>query len=96
METTNPSLTFDEMIEQITPDMHANLQRTVQLGRFADGRRLTREQQADLLHTLMAWEAKNLPEDQRSGFLPQLNCGSSKKTDSTPKSGLGYYDPNAK
>lgn len=94
MEPTQPPLTFDEIIDRITPDMHANLQRTVQLGRFADGRRLTREQQADLLHTLMAWEAKNLPEEQRSGFLGQKNCGSAKSAPST-NNGLGVFDPNA-
>lgn len=86
---------FADLIDSITPEMHGNLQRTVQLGRYPDGRRLTREEQADLLHTLLVWESKNLPEHQRSGYLNQKNCSSTDEPANTQPGGLGHYQPNS-
>ncbi len=60
---------FSDIIDNITPEMHKELRETVQLGRFPDGRRLTREQSEDLLRALLAWEQKNLPEDERTGAM---------------------------
>lgn len=83
---------FEELLDRITPDMHANLRRAIELGKLPDGRVLDAEQKADLLRTLIAWENRNLPEEARSGYLPAKNCSESKKT-VTPAGTVGYFDP---
>jgi uncharacterized protein YeaC (DUF1315 family) len=85
---------FSELIERITPEMYADLRRAVELGRFPDGHRLSREQQADLLHTLLAWEQKNLPEHLRTGAMEQKTCGSKTKNPDSASSTVGMFNPN--
>lgn len=86
---------FSELVDNITPEMHAQLQQAVQLGRFPDGRRLSREQQAELLRTILAWEAKQgLPEEERTGAMKQKNCGSAKGKEESKSGGLGVFQPN--
>ncbi|WP_122870416.1 YeaC family protein, partial [Pseudomonas viridiflava] len=59
---------FVEMIENITPDIYESLKLAVEIGKWSDGRKLTQEQRELSLQALIAWEAQNLPEDQRTGY----------------------------
>lgn len=65
---------FEELVAQITPEMHSGLRRAVELGRLPDRRRLERAQQAEMLQVLLAWEKKNLPDDQQAGFIQRDRC----------------------
>jgi uncharacterized protein YeaC (DUF1315 family) len=60
---------FAHMIENITPDIYQSLKLAVEIGKWSDGRKLT-------LQAIIAWEAKNLPEDQRTGYMGPQECAS--------------------
>lgn len=71
---------FEDAIANITPEIYENLKLAVELGKWSDGRRLTPEQKELCLQAMIAWEAKNLPEDQRTGYMNAQECASKSKT----------------
>ncbi len=73
---------FAEMIENITPDIYESLKLAVEIGKWADGRKLTAEQRELSLQAMIAWEIQNLPEDQRTGYMGTQECES--KSTSVP------------
>ena len=68
--------TFAQMIENITPEIYESLKLAVELGKWADGRKLTTEQKELSLQAVIAWELQNLPEEQRTGYLGPQECSS--------------------
>ena len=58
---------FAEMIANITPEIYQNLKQAVEIGKWPDGRLLTREQKELTLQAMIAWEQHNLPEEERTG-----------------------------
>ena len=68
--------TFAQMIENITPEIYESLKLAVELGKWADGRKLTTEQKELSLQAVIAWEMQNLPEDQRTGYMGPQECAS--------------------
>ena len=68
--------TFAQMIENITPEIYESLKLAVELGKWADGRKLTTEQKELSLQALIAWEIQNLPEDERIGYMGPQECSS--------------------
>jgi uncharacterized protein YeaC (DUF1315 family) len=73
---------FLETIENITPEIYQSLKLAVEIGKWADGRKLTQEQKELCLQALIAWEVQNLPEDQRIGYMGPQECSS--KSTSVP------------
>ncbi|WP_017938401.1 YeaC family protein [Zestomonas thermotolerans] len=67
---------FLEMIENITPEIYESLKLAVEIGKWPDGRKLTQEQKELSLQALIAWEIKNLPEEQRIGYMGPQECHS--------------------
>ena len=67
---------FAEMIKNITPDIYQSLKLAVEIGKWADGNKLTAEQRELSLQAMIAWEIQNLPEDQRTGYMGVQECGS--------------------
>ena len=72
---------FEQLLEQLTPEIVTSLKRAVELGKWPDGRKLSQEQKEQSLRAVMAWEARNLPEQQRTGYL----AGSCKNSHSHSK-----------
>ena len=68
--------TFAQMIENITPEIYESLKLAVEIGKWSDGRKLTAEQKELSLQAVIAWEMKNLPEDQRTGYMGPQECAS--------------------
>lgn len=68
--------TFAQMIENITPEIYQSLKTAVELGKWADGRKLTVEQKELSLQAVIAWEMQNLPEEQRTGYMGPQECES--------------------
>ncbi|MBF8779311.1 YeaC family protein [Pseudomonas fulva] len=68
--------TFAQMIENITPQIYESLKTAIELGKWADGRKLTQEQKELSLQALIAWELKHLPEEQRTGYMGVQACAS--------------------
>lgn len=57
------------MLSALTPDIVSALRLAIEIGKWPDGRRLSNEQRAICLQAVIAWEHKNLPEDQRIGYI---------------------------
>jgi uncharacterized protein YeaC (DUF1315 family) len=69
-------MTFDRMIQQMTPAIYESLKQAVSLRKWPDGRRLTDEQTELCLEAVMRFEAENnVPEENRVGYLEQRTCG---------------------
>ncbi|MCP3749349.1 MULTISPECIES: YeaC family protein [Pseudomonas] len=68
--------TFAQMIENITPEIYQSLKLAVELGKWADGRKLTTEQKELSLQAVIAWELQNLPEEERTGYMGPQECSS--------------------
>ena len=60
---------FQTLIESITPEVHENLKTAVETGRWANGDKLSQDQVANCLQAIIAYEARNLSEEQRVGYI---------------------------
>lgn len=60
---------FQQLIANITPEIHAGLRRAVELGRWPDGRRLSEEQRELCMEALIVYEAGALEETERVGYI---------------------------
>ncbi|EHA16642.1 MULTISPECIES: YeaC family protein [unclassified Halomonas] len=80
-------MTFEKMINQMTPAIYESLKQAVSLRKWPDGRRLTPEQTELCLEAVMRYEAENnVPEESRVGYLEQRTCGAAASgADVTPE-----------
>ena len=58
-----------ELLSRITPEIYISLKRSIEIGRWPDGRKLTSEQRSLSMQAVIAYE-QDLPEHQRTGFVP--------------------------
>ncbi len=77
-------MTFEEIIEIINPEIHHNLKRAVELGKWPNGIILSEEQKENCLRAIIFYEAKSdIPENQQTGYID-----TSKKTSPCASTGL--------
>lgn len=57
------------LIDSITPEIHENLKSAVETGRWANGDKLSSQQVEHCLQAVIAYEARNLSEEQRVGYI---------------------------
>lgn len=58
------------MIEAMTPEIYRSLKQSVELGKWPNGQRLSKEQRDTSLRAVIAYEhARNIPEQERVGFI---------------------------
>ena len=70
---------FEKTLARLTPDIYQSLKRSVELGKWPDGRRLTSEQLQTCMQAVIAYEHQHLPADRHTGFIPpkeHSHCGS--------------------
>lgn len=60
---------YESLIARLDATTCDALRRAVELGKFPDGRRLTDEQRALCMEAVLAWEMRNLPPEQRTGYI---------------------------
>ena len=70
---------FDQMIDAMTLEVWHNMRTAVETGRWPDGRQVSDEQRQLCLQAVIAWEARNLPEEERTGYMGGQECGSKSK-----------------
>ena len=79
---------LEQLIEEITPDIYANLKSAIELGKWNDGSRLSAGQLESSMQTVILYESKKLPQQERTGFEPEANCSSkrpgNKSSETTP------------
>jgi uncharacterized protein YeaC (DUF1315 family) len=79
-------MTYDEIVRIINPEIHCNLKRAIELGKWPNGIALTQEQKEICIRAIIYYESKsNLPDDQRIGFIDTSKkkspCGTSDTAD---------------
>lgn len=67
--TNEDSRSFESLVNSITPQLHGQLKTAVELGKWANGERLTPEQTGHCLQLIIAWEHRNLPETERVAWI---------------------------
>ena len=60
---------FDALIESITPETYDQLKRALELGKWADGVRLTQDQREQVMQAIIAYGERNLKQEERVGFI---------------------------
>jgi len=60
---------YEELINSLTPEVYERLKRAVEVGKWPDGKALTREQRETSMRAVIAWGEKNLSAEQRVGFI---------------------------
>lgn len=60
---------YKALIETLTPELVERLRLGVETGRWPDGSVVTPGQKEHSLQAIIAWEAQNLPQEERVGFI---------------------------
>jgi uncharacterized protein YeaC (DUF1315 family) len=61
--------TVNELVESLTPSMVSDLKQAIELGKFPDGRVVSREQKELMIEATILYDALELPEEERTGFI---------------------------
>ena len=61
--------TVNELVESLTPSMVSDLKQAIELGKFPDGRVVSREQKELMIEATIFYDAMKLPEEERTGFI---------------------------
>jgi uncharacterized protein YeaC (DUF1315 family) len=61
---------LQQLLSSLTPEIYQNLKRAVELGKWPDGNRLSSEQRQLCMQAVIAYEHKNLPPEQHTGYIP--------------------------
>ena len=61
--------TVNELIESLTPSMVSDLKQAIELGKFPDGRVVSREQKELMIEATILYDALKLPQEERTGFI---------------------------
>ena len=62
-------MNFEAMIESITPEIYENLKRAVEIGRWSDGTRLTKDQLESCMQAIIAYDHQCRKEEDRVGYI---------------------------
>lgn len=70
---------FEQFVKNLTPEVYFNLRRSVELGYFPDGRKLSAEQRENTLQAIIYFEEiHQIPEHERVGYMED-KCKSQQK-----------------
>lgn len=63
-------MNFEDAAKQINPEIYERFKQALELGKWPDGRELTREQKELCLQAVIVYEnAHNVPEQERVGYI---------------------------
>jgi uncharacterized protein YeaC (DUF1315 family) len=60
---------YQDVLEQLKPEVYASFKRTLELGRWPDGRPLSDDQRKHCMQAIIAYDQIHLPEEQRVGYI---------------------------
>lgn len=60
---------YEALLAQMTPEIHARLKTAIELGKWDSGERLTPAQLEHCLQAVIAWDHLHLPEHERVAFI---------------------------
>ncbi len=62
-------MNIEQMLAVLNPEIVERLRTAVEIGKWPNGVALTPEQRQTCMQAVYAWEMKNLPENERSGYI---------------------------
>ena len=60
---------YEDLLRQITPELYNTFRRSLELGRWPDGRKMTAEQREHCLQAVIAYDQMHRNESERVGFI---------------------------
>jgi uncharacterized protein len=63
---------FQQLINNITPEIYQNLKTAVEIGRWPSGIKLTRHQRQASLQAVIAYETRHFAVEERTGYVPPV------------------------
>ena len=60
---------YQQLVDQLTPELVERFRTALELGRWPDGRPVTDEQKAHCMQAVIAYEARHRPEEERVGYI---------------------------
>ncbi len=76
---------FTQIAQQLDPLIYQRFKRALELGKWPDGRAVTKEQREICMQAVISYEEANVPEELRTGYMQQ-NCRSKADLASTNRS----------
>ena len=75
------TLSLSEIVGQINPQTYQSLKTALELGKWSDGRRLSKDQLGHCMQAVILYEAEHLQERHRVGYINRptsagKSCGS--------------------
>ena len=67
-------------LDCMTPTIYQALREAIELGKWADGRKLSADEQAAILQALIVYEVDHIAPSERIGFMPTV-CQSQHKSE---------------
>ena len=82
-------MNLQQLLNTITPEIYENLKRSIELGKWHDGNRISAEQRELCMQAVIAYEHKHVPLENHTGYIPpkpHVYCGDEnhKHADSEP------------
>jgi len=63
-------MTFDKVAQNLTREVYSSLRKSLELGKWPDGRVMSREQKEICMEAIITYEIKNnVAEEERVGYL---------------------------
>lgn len=63
----------NEIAANLKPEVIESFKRAIEIGKWPDGNALTSEQREVCMQAVIAYEYHNLPEEERTGYVPPKN-----------------------
>lgn len=60
---------YEELIQNMTPEIHQSLKRAIELGKWPTGQKLSAEQRDTCMRAVIAYDQKHLPVNQHTGYI---------------------------
>lgn len=71
---------MSELVNEISSEIYSALKLAIEIGNWNDGVKLNSKQLEFCMQAIILYEAKNLPEHERTGFELTVDCKSIKLT----------------
>ena len=73
---------YNQLISQLTPEIYLSLKTAIEIGKWPDGRVLTKDQKASCMEAILCYQSMKLDSQQPSGYMPD-QCASSSAPNKT-------------
>ena len=60
---------YQQLIDTMSPENFHSLKRSLEVGKWPDGKPLTAKQRHNTMAAIIAWGEKHLPETERVGYI---------------------------